>query len=71
MKERVRYLANWKKEGKAAGHNRNGKMIADADMLIALFAPGPRTPGTSDAVRQAKAKGIPVHIYHEGTWTSE
>ena len=64
------YEARWREEGKRAGHNRNAWMIYESDELIALFAPGPRTPGTSNAVECARRKGIPVHIYHEGQWTA-
>lgn len=65
------YKARWAIEGKRAGHNRNGWMISESDALIALFAPGPRTPGTSNAVDHARRKGIPVAIYHEGTWEGD
>jgi len=63
------YKAHWKTFGKGAGHERNARMIEDADMLIAVFAQGPRTPGTSNACRLALARGLPVHIFHEGVWT--
>lgn len=43
-------------------------MIADADKLIAVFADGPKTPGTSNAVMWANRKGIPVFVYHDGNW---
>lgn len=52
-------------------HARNSVIVDRADMLVALFAPGPRTPGTSDTVRKALAKGIPVHVFHEGRWLTE
>jgi hypothetical protein len=62
------YPADWDTYGNLAGHLRNEWMVHDADALIAIFAPGPRTPGTSNAVLNAKRKGIPVVIYHEGQW---
>lgn len=62
------YKANWNIEGRAAGSNRNKRMIADADKLIAIFADGPKSPGTSNAVMWANKKGIPVFAYHEGNW---
>ena len=65
-----RYDAEWETYGKPAGHIRNGWMIHDADMLIAIFADGPHTPGTRDAVDQAHRKGIPVHIWWMGEWMS-
>ena len=63
-----REIARWKEFGIPAGHERNGRMLRDADELIAIYAPGPLTRGTTDAVEQALAKGIPVHVYHEGQW---
>ncbi len=63
------YEARWDVEGKRAGHNRNDWMMSESDELIALFADGPRTPGTSNAVECAVRRGLPVHIYHEGAWT--
>lgn len=64
------FEADWATEGRSAGHKRNARMIAEADTLVAFFAPGDRTPGTSSAVRMALAKGIPVRIYHEGKWSN-
>ena len=64
------YEARWAIEGRRAGHNRNEWMISESDELIALFADGPRTPGTSNAVECARRKGIPVHVYHEGHWAT-
>lgn len=50
---------------------RNTKIVEKADMVIALFGPGRRSPGTTDTVTKAKAKGIPVHVWHEGQWLTE
>lgn len=61
--------ADWETHGRPAGHLRNGVMIANADRLVAIFAPGERSPGTSNAITHARNKGIPVHIFHEGKWT--
>jgi hypothetical protein len=63
------YEARWAEEGRRAGHNRNAWMISESHELIALFAPGPRTPGTSNAVECARRRGISVHVYHEGEWS--
>jgi hypothetical protein len=49
---------------------RNTKIVAKADMVIAVFGPGPRSPGTSDTIRKALEKGIPVHVWHEGQWST-
>lgn len=68
----VEYLAMWRdpsgKLDRGAGFRRNRRIVAEADMVIALFADGPRTPGTSNTVRLAVDKGVPVHIWHEGRW---
>ena len=63
------FEARWAIEGKRAGHNRNDWMMSESDELIALFAPGPRTPGTSDAIECARRRGLPIHVYHEGEWS--
>lgn len=49
------YPADWSK-GKRAGPERNARMVAEADMLLAF--PGGR--GTADAVKKALARGIRV-----------
>lgn len=50
---------------------RNTLIANDCDELWALFAPGPRSPGTSDTVGKAKARGVPVYVHHEGAWHRE
>lgn len=50
---------------------RNQKIVDKAGMLIAVFAPGPRSPGTSDTIHRALVKGIPVHVWHNGKWTQK
>ncbi len=69
----VEYLAMWRdRDGKldrGAGFKRNRRIVAEADFVIALFADGPRSPGTSNTVELAVEKGVPVHIWHEGAWT--
>lgn len=67
-----------KAEKWAAAHERNGRVVAGseenpgrAERLVALFAPGARSPGTSDAIAQAKTLGIPIDVYHGGRWTKE
>lgn len=49
---------------------RNQKIVDRSDMLIAVFAPGPRSPGTSDTIERALTKGIPLHVWHEGRWST-
>jgi len=68
----VEYIAIWRTLGKldkGAGFKRNRRIVAEADMVIALFADGPRSPGTSNTVQLAVDKGVPVHIWHEGVWS--
>lgn len=50
---------------------RNTKIADKATLLIAVFGPGRRSPGTSDTVRKALARGIPVHVWHEGRWSTD
>lgn len=50
---------------------RNTKIVDKADLLIALFGPGARSRGTTDTVTKALSKGIPVHVWHAGRWTTE
>lgn len=51
-----------------AGHERNRRVLAGADRLIAIRAPGRPTAGTKDAIEQAFRYGIKVNIWHEGRW---
>ena len=59
------------KLNRQAGFERNDKLVRHCGLVIALFADGERTPGTSDTLRRAKHHDIPSLIYHEGTWTYE
>ena len=62
--------AHWSELGKRAGHERNGRVIAEALELFAFFAPGPPSPGTADCVGQAIDRGIPIRIWfaNSRTW---
>jgi predicted Rossmann fold nucleotide-binding protein DprA/Smf involved in DNA uptake len=60
--------ADWKKNGKRAGFLRNERLVRHVQMVIALFAPGPLSSGTSHTVRLAREAGLRVHTYHEGRW---
>lgn len=51
-----------------AGYERNARLVQHASMVIALYAPGPLSPGTTHTVNLAKAAGLPTHIFHEGRW---
>lgn len=48
---------------------RNQRIVDKVGMLIAIYASGPLSPGTSDTVARARAKGIPVHVFHDGRWS--
>ena len=50
---------------------RNQQIVDLAGTLVALYAPGPRSRGTSDTLRRAKLKGIQSFVYHEQVWTTE
>jgi len=51
-----------KELGKAGGHARNGVMVAHMpDLVLAFHLDNSR--GTADAIRQAKAAGLTVHVY--------
>jgi predicted Rossmann-fold nucleotide-binding protein len=49
-----------KKYNAKAGTTRNAEMADYADALIALDE---GTPGTTDMIRQARAKGLEVYVY--------
>ena len=66
--DRVRtFEARWEIEGRRAGHNRNDWMISESDFLIALFGPGPETPGTTNAIECAIRRGVPFMVAKQGT----
>jgi hypothetical protein len=54
--------ADWARYGKAAGHIRNGEMVA-LGAYVCLAFPGPKSVGTWDCIRKAANAGIPTHIY--------
>lgn len=76
------FIANWQGLGRRAGPERNGRMVAWAAEADAAFAPrsphratglgvllafpGPRSRGTWDCVRQARAAGLDVVIKRVG-----
>jgi len=64
------HLPEWDRYGKSAGYRRNEFIVRDADMVLAFFAPGPRSKGTSHTVRLASASK-PLHVYHEGAWETQ
>jgi hypothetical protein len=59
-----------------AAHDRNIRVVIGSSRhpgwpqeLWAFFAPGPRSPGTSDAVKIAIDSYVVVKVYHSGRWT--
>jgi hypothetical protein len=42
---------------------------AKADELIGVFRAGTIPYGPATMIERARAKGVPVHIWHGGTWT--
>jgi len=52
-------------------HARNQRIVNHSGMVVAVFSPGPRSPGTSDTLGRALSRGIPAHVYHSGRWSSE
>lgn len=51
---------------------RNGEIVKVIDAgLMAFFAPGKLSHGTTDTVQRALRKGLPVHAYQDGRWLSE
>lgn len=63
------HLPDWQGGGRSAGFDRNKLIVRDADVVLAFFAPGPRSNGTAHTVAQAKIAGKKVFVYHEGVWS--
>jgi hypothetical protein len=53
--------ADWRRYGRAAGYRRNAEMIALGADGCAAFIRG-ASPGSTSAVRLAKAAGIPIWL---------
>jgi hypothetical protein len=56
----VRFDADWKAHGRAAGPIRNGRMVEYGDALIAVW--DGRSAGTRNAIGQAQRRGLLVHV---------
>lgn len=59
------YPANWDLDGRAAGPLRNQRMIEAERPHLVLAFPLPRSRGTWDCVRRARAMGVPVVVVRE------
>lgn len=63
------FRADWQAFGPSAGPKRNGNMVrwcAKADERRAVGLPGPRSRGTWDCIRKAKAADVAVLIKRMG-----
>lgn len=58
--ECVRHRADWDRLGHAAGPERNGRIVADCDAVIAFW--DGKSKGTLDCITQAVRAGKPVRI---------
>jgi hypothetical protein len=68
----VVHVADWAREGKAAGFRRNARMLASRpDRLVAFYGPSGETKGTKHTVDLALAAGIPVMVFRETTMSWE
>ena len=69
--------AHWAEQGKAAGHERNARVVARCSAVVAFFHPKPlvglptTSPGTCDAITQARDRHIPVYAHHEARWLAD
>lgn len=59
-----RHEAYWNKLGKGAGHERNSRVLLNADALFA--APLGEAKGTNNCINQALKKGMSVYVYQDG-----
>lgn len=55
-------------QNKRAGFERNDLLVRHVGLLLALYAPGELTPGTTHAIERARAHSVPVMVYQEGIW---
>lgn len=61
----IEVRAEWETYGRAAGPIRNREMLALGPMRIIAFHDDlQRSRGTMNMIRQARATGIPVRLYH-------
>ena len=59
-RECILFPAAWKTRGRAAGPERNARMLAEGEPDGVLALPGGH--GTADMVRKARAAGLPVWL---------
>jgi hypothetical protein len=51
-----------------AAHERNGRVIRGADLVLGFYARLDPSPGTQDALTQARAAGIAGFVHQGGIW---
>lgn len=62
--DRVTFHANWKRRGKSAGPQRNRRMAAYADRLIAVMKQG-GSAGTQNMIDEMEKLGKDVYVWLE------
>ena len=60
-----RFLPNWSRDGKAAGHIRNRQMGDYADALVAIW--DGKSRGTAGMIEYARGRGLKVFVKTVGT----
>jgi YspA, cpYpsA-related SLOG family len=65
----MRFPADWRKFGKAAGPIRNRQMLATGrpDLVLAFHDDLEHSKGTADMVRIARQAGVPVRVVTHGS----
>lgn len=63
--EVLRFPADWKKHGRAAGPIRNAQMLEEGrpDEVFAFHDNIHASKGTRDMIKKSKKKGIPVRLF--------
>lgn len=62
--DHIKFYANWKHYGRAAGPIRNRKMLDMIPTEVWAF-PVPHSIGTKDCMNEAKRRGITVKVFTE------
>ena len=58
----VPYVAEWRRLGKAAGPERNARMLRTRPDLVIAFRAEGKSDGTDDMICRAEKAGIPVRV---------
>ena len=65
------FLPDEARDGAEAHWVRNGRIADAADLVVAFYARGPRSPGTTDTIARAHRRGVTSRVFHEGRWSNE